>query len=201
MRYFGQPRGLDYHVVSLDHYLQVLLSHLGDLLICVVVFFLIHAINALSSYRLNALGIYPRRAFGLPGILFCPFLHGNSAHLMVNMLMLTTLSVMILAHGYLFYIHLSIWIVLVSGLAIWLFARPGIHIGASALVMGYFGFLLTQGVLHPSLLSVFLLLVCLYYFSGLFTSLLPAGRTVSWEGHVFGFFAGVLGVVCLAWLQ
>lgn len=201
MSYLGQSRGLNYHVVSIDHFLQLLLSHLGDLLLCVSLFFLIHTINALSSYRLNALGIYPRRAFGLPGILFCPFLHGSATHLLVNMLMLSTLSVMILAHGYLFYIHLSIWIVLVSGLAIWLFARPGIHIGASALVMGYFGFLLAHGLLHPSLLSVFLLLVCLYYFSGLFTSLLPAGRTVSWEGHVFGFVAGALAVAYVALLN
>jgi membrane associated rhomboid family serine protease len=201
MSYFGHPRGFNNYLPSVDYFVQVLLSHLGDLLVCLLVFFLIHVINALFSYRLNALGIYPRRAFGLPGILFCPFLHGNTTHLIVNMLMLATLSVMILAHGYLFYLHLSLWIVLVSGFAIWLFARPGLHIGASALVMGYFGFLLAYGLLHPSLLSVFLLLVCLYYFSGLFTSLLPAGRAVSWEGHVFGFIAGALAVAYVALLN
>lgn len=153
---------------------------------------LIHFLNYLSKYRLNRLGIIPRNPLGLPGIIFSPFLHGNAAHLIMNSIMLFVLSAMILIAGRAVYFEASACIILISGCLIWLFARHGLHIGASSLVMGYFGYLLVNGIAHPSVLTVVIAFVCIYYFGGMFMNLFPREKRVSWEGHVFGFIAGIV---------
>ena len=83
-------------------------------------------------------------------------------------------------------------VIVLSGMGIWLFARPGIHIGASGLVMGYWSFLLInayyQGNTVASLAS---LVVCVYYFGGLLFHLFPAEVKTSFEAHIFGFLAGI----------
>ena len=67
-----------------------------------------------------------------------------------------------------------------------------IHIGASGLVMGYWGFVLVNAYHSPSFIAIAVAAVCLYYFSSLFANLMPQGEKVSWEGHVFGFLAGII---------
>lgn len=153
---------------------------------------IIHFFNYLSDFRLNKLGIVPRNLFGLTGILFSPFLHANFPHLLMNSFMLFILSAMILMSGRLVYFDVTAAIIVLSGLLIWLFGRRGIHIGASSLVMGYFGFLLVNSYTHPSILSFVVAGICLVYFGGMFLNLFPMEKQVSWEGHVCGFVAGIL---------
>ena len=102
----------------------------------------------------------------------------------------------ILSYGQERALFLTGFITLVSGGAVWIFARPGIHIGASGLIMGYFGALLLDAYRNPGLMTILIAVLTLYYLSGLFFNLLPGGKGVSWEGHVFGFIAGGLAV-CL----
>jgi len=152
---------------------------------------LIHIVNALISYRLNQLGLYPRNAFGLIGIFASPFLHGNFNHVFFNSIPLFILMVFLLQQGLaLFYITTGL-IVLGSGMAVWLLGRKALHIGASSLIMGYWGYLIIDAYIHPSTTSVLLILLCLYYFGGFLTSLIPSEGT-SWEGHVFGLISGML---------
>lgn len=156
------------------------------------ILWLIHIINCITRYHLNGLGIRPRDLRGLPGIVFSPFLHGDFNHLFFNTLPLLVLSDLILPEGKIIFYYVSSTIILLSGLLIWLFGQRGIHIGASSLIMGYFGYLLSKAYFHLTATTFVLAGFCLYYFGGLLLSLFPgAKKNVSWEGHIFGFLSGI----------
>ena len=149
-------------------------------------------LNCLVGKRLNVLGIYPRHLLGLPGIATSPFIHGDLAHLLFNSIPLFILMNFVLIQGRFLFYKVSIIIVLLTGIACWIFARKSFHIGASGVVMGYFSYLLVNAYHQPTLMSILLGGVCLYYFIGLFAQLFPKDKTVSWEAHVFGFLSGVV---------
>lgn len=152
---------------------------------------IIQIINYLTGYRLNNLGIYPRHLQGLPGILFSPFLHGSFTHLFFNSIPLLVLIDFMLLTGTHHFLYLTLLIMLGSGFATWLFARPSFHVGASHVVMGYWGYLLINAYQHPSILTVMLAILCVYYFGGLLLSIFPQEEKTSWEGHLFGFLTGI----------
>ena len=151
----------------------------------------IHIINFVSGYQLNNLGIYPRRPIGLIGIVCSPWLHGNFNHLFFNSIPLFVLMTFLLQDGLLSFCIITVLIICLSGLAIWLCGRTAIHIGASSLIMGYWGYLIVDAYLHPSALDIMHVVLCLYYFGGFFSSLLPSEGT-SWEGHLFGLLSGLI---------
>jgi membrane associated rhomboid family serine protease len=157
----------------------------------IAILWIINIVNFILGYRLNFLGIYPRNIFGLPGIVCSPFLHGNFNHLFFNSIPLFVLINLILFNGRLDFYYISITIILLSGAALWLFGRKAIHIGSSTLIMGYFGYLLINAYHQPTIVTVLLAAVCIYYFGGLFLALFPGKKGISWEGHVFGFLAGI----------
>ena len=148
-------------------------------------------INCVTNYRLNSLGILPRYRRGLVGIVFAPLLHGNFSHLFFNSIPWVVLANFILLQSRTIFVIVTLSIMLISGILIWLFARPAYHIGASALVMGYWSYLLIHVIYHPDVLGVILAIVCIYYFGGLVLNLFPQDIKTSWEGHVMGFIAGI----------
>ncbi len=184
---------MDSFLRSLSHSLDQLRAHLPLTVGFIALLFAIQIINFILRYRLNILGIWPRKMFGWIGIPFSPFLHGNLSHLIFNMVPLFIFSNLILLQGEKIFFKVSVIIIILSGLLIWAFARKGIHIGASSLIMGYLGFILI-GIYHkPNYQSVIVGIACIYYFAGLFSSLLPQkDKQISWEGHLFGFIAGVV---------
>lgn len=156
------------------------------------IIWVINFINwGLLGSRLNVLGIYPRSIFGLAGIVFSPILHGHLNHLFFNTIPLFLLINFILIQGISLFYTVTTAIMVISGLLVWLFARKAFHIGASSLIMGYWGYLLAQAFLYPSTFSIMVALVMLYYLGGLVFNLIPTDVKVSWEGHIFGAFAGV----------
>jgi membrane associated rhomboid family serine protease len=157
------------------------------------ILWLVQCVNVLVGYRLNLLGICPRKWYGLPGIVCSPFLHGGFNHLFFNSVPLLILVNLTLLYGVHTFISLTIFIFALSGLATWLLARPGIHVGASSVLMGYWGFLLMQSIFQPSVMTIIVALLCFYYLGSLWMNLMPSGPGVSWEGHVFGCLAGVAG--------
>ena len=92
---------------------------------------------------------------------------------------------------------MTVFVVLVAGSLTWLFARPDpIHIGASILIFGYAGFLLTIGVVERSMLGILVGIVVVLLFGGtLLWGILPVAGGVSWEGHLFGLVAGALSAI------
>ena len=179
----------------LNNSIQVFLDQLPFFLKFVAIFWVVHLANRfVFKGRLLLLGILPRHPLGLLGIFCSPFLHGDWPHLIANSLMLMVLGMFVLVSGLTVFYVVTCMIIVLSGLLTWSFAREGLHVGASGLVMGYWGYLLVQGYYRPSVAAVAIVAVCLYYFIGMFANLFPEDKTVSWEGHVFGFIAGVITV-------
>lgn len=181
---------MEYLTNSVTYFVQATqynLSLLGLIfLILFVSFYLSHICKPLLG-----LGIVPRRILHLPGIFFAPFLHADFNHLFFNSIPLLVLSDFILINGLQYYLVVTGWIMLLSGLAIWCFAKHGLYIGASAVITGYWGFLVTNIYASGTLTTIILGIVSLYYFSGIFLGIFPSQKGVSWEGHLFGLLAGL----------
>lgn len=137
------------------------------------------------------LGIRPRHISGLPGILFAPFLHVDFNHIFFNSIPLIVLSDFVLMNGLPVFLIVTALIILFSGFLIWCFAKPGLHIGASAVITGYWGFLVMNVYQQGTFMAIFLGIICCYYFAGIFLGIFPRARGVSWEGHLFGLIAGM----------
>ena len=151
----------------------------------------VYFINLLLGKRLLLLGIIPRRIYGLPGILFAPLLHADFNHIFFNSIPLLVLSDFLLIHGLHYYLIVTGFITVVSGFLIWCFAKPGIHIGASALITGYWALLVSDIYNQGSITALMLGGISLYYFAGIFFGIFPSQKGVSWEGHLFGLLAGL----------
>lgn len=178
-------------VAQFDSAITLLQKNMEIILVIVGSLYVIHIVNVILGHRLMYLGIYPRRFTGLVGIIFSPFIHGNFNHLFFNSIPLFVLASFVLLNGLPTFIFVSVTIMILSGIATWSLARKGYHIGASGVIMGYFGYLLMNAYHQESALSIALAVVCLYYFGGLVFHLFPTEVKSSWEGHVFGFAAGV----------
>jgi len=150
----------------------------------------IFLVSYFINNRILLLGIIPRCFRGLPGIFFAPLLHVNFNHLFFNSIPLLVLSNFILINGIQYFLIVTLMITVLSGMAIWCFAKPGLHIGASALITGYWGFLISNIYQNGTLTTLILGLISLYYFAGIFLGVFPSQKGVSWEGHLFGLLAG-----------
>jgi membrane associated rhomboid family serine protease len=151
-----------------------------------------------TACGLNQFGIIPRNLIGLRGILFAPFLHANLAHLIGNTIPFITLGWLIMLREISDFVVVSIISALVGGLGTWVFGSPGIHIGASGVIFGYLGYLLSRGYFERKPLSIAMSLFVLVLYGSLIWGLLPFQYGISWEGHLFGFLGGVVSAKMLA---
>jgi membrane associated rhomboid family serine protease len=163
----------------------------NTLMIIIAVPWIVFMMSELSGKRLLWLGIIPRRIYGLPGIVCAPFLHADFNHLFFNSIPLLVLSDFLLIHGLEYYLYVTAIITFISGMLIWCFAKPGIHIGASALITGYWGLLVSNIYEQGSITAIILGVISLYYFAGIFLGIFPREKGVSWQGHFFGLLAGL----------
>jgi len=156
----------------------------------------VQVLNSLSGYSLNLFGLIPRTLQGLPGILTSPFLHGSFTHLTANLVPLLILGAMVIAEGQRRFVVASLIIVLLGGTLVWLFGFRGIHVGASAWVFGLWAYILTRAWLLRSWSSLLAAAVTMFLYSGLVLGFLPRAG-VSFEGHIFGAFAGFIAAKML----
>ncbi len=144
------------------------------------------------GFRATHFGIYPRTGVGLKGILFGPFVHGSLEHLFNNSIPLFVLTTAV------FYFYRAIrWKILffgviLTGLGTWLFARPAWHIGASGLVYVLVSFLFFKGIFSKQFQLTALSLLVVFLYGGMLWYLFPIDPRISWEGHVSGFFVGLV---------
>ena len=179
------------------------------LLIFVGAIWIVHIVNGLLfNGDLNRYGLAPvalpyrwlsefelsagYAAVSLRGILLSPLLHGSFSHLVSNTLPLLVLGGFVALRGAKTLIGVSLLVVVLGGLLVWLVGRPAVHIGASGMVFGYFGYLVAQGWYERSTLSIVVAFAVLLLYGGIIFGVLPQGGFVSWEGHLFGLIAGVL---------
>jgi len=76
---------------------------------------------------------------------------------------------------------------------VWVFGRSANHIGASGLIYGLAGFLITNGFVEKKLLPLIISAGVIFLYGGLIWGVFPTVYSyVSWEGHLFGTIAGIL---------
>ncbi|MFB9235220.1 rhomboid family intramembrane serine protease [Plantactinospora siamensis] len=144
----------------------------------------------------SAAGIIPHRIDGLDGVIFAPFLHAGFEHLYSNSVPLILLGTFVLAAGARRFLYSTLLIMLVSGLGVWFTGDANtVVVGASGVIFGYLGVLLTRGLVERTWwnLAVVLLVGLLYGWQLL--GVLPADPAVSWQGHLFGLVGGVLAAI------
>ncbi|MCC9602435.1 rhomboid family intramembrane serine protease [Stieleria sp. JC731] len=152
---------------------------------------LIRIVDATIPYDLNVWGLVPRTPSGLLGILTMPLLHGGMVHLFRNTISLALLLFIVS------WTRRNPWPVigmtaLFGGSLLWMLGRHATHVGASGLVFGLIGLLITSGFLHKRLVSVAVAIVVGILFGGtLLWGVLPLGNGVSWDGHLTGLLGGI----------
>jgi len=158
-------------------------------------------LDGLFGWDLSPLGILPRHAAGLVGVLTAPLVHGSFEHLFANTLPLLVLGTLLL-YGYpraRWPAVAAIW--LLSGLGVWLFGRDDPHIGMSGVTHGLMFFLFISGLLRRDKLAVALSMIAFFLYGGMVWGVFPTEPGVSWEYHLFGALTGVLAAVALRGLD
>ncbi len=149
--------------------------------------------NAIDGYGLDSDGIVPRQLSGLRGVVFAPFLHASWAHIIGNTIPFVALGLMIALAGPGRVLAVTAIVALVAGLGTWL-TSPSYSdtVGASGIVFGYAGYLVTRGLFNRRLTEIALGAFVAVLFGGALLASLVPHTGVSWEDHAFGALGGVL---------
>jgi membrane associated rhomboid family serine protease len=171
---------------------RLLLSMLIPFMLVVLMWLMLGA-SMLFGTDFHFLGIYPGKISALPGIITSPFIHSGTRHLFNNSLPLFILGTAL----FYFYSQVSfrvlLWVTLLTGLAVWITARPAWHIGASGIVYGLASFLFVSGIIRRHIPLMALSLLVAFIYGEMVWGVFPGFRIdISWESHMFGAVAGVV---------
>ncbi|MDQ0379017.1 rhomboid family intramembrane serine protease [Amycolatopsis thermophila] len=159
------------------------------------VIWIVQIVNWATGYRLSFdLGIESRDVSSLPEIFTAPFLHGSWGHIEGNSGPLFIFGFLAAYRGVRRFFGVTLLIIVGSGLGVWFVAGANtITVGASGVVLGYFGYIIVRGLFDRRPIDIVIGLVMALCFAYQFAALLPAEEGISWQGHLFGFAAGVIG--------
>lgn len=161
-------------------------------LLFVALLWVIKGFELITAADISVLGNYPRKLYGIAGILTSPLVHGDMNHLLTNSAPLLILGSLLIY----FYPTASKKVIpaiyIFTGMAVWLLARPVYHIGASGLVYGLAFFLFFSGVFRNDMKSLVISFFIIFMYGGIVWGLVPYLIGVSWESHLFGALAGSL---------
>lgn len=154
---------------------------------------LLQLFNVALGYRLSFwLGLHPRHVDGLQGIVFSPWLHGSWGHLASNLPPLLILSFLCMWQGIMRYIIGSAFIMIISGLLVWLLGRSNsLHVGASGWIFGLWAWLLVSAILHRKIKSLVAGALAFLLYSSMIWGIFPQVG-ISFESHIAGVVAGVI---------
>lgn len=152
----------------------------------------VYFVNLLLGGWLFSFGIVPRYLESLPGIYVAPFLHGDMAHLLNNLVGLVIFSSLLFVHSLKRYLWSSFFIITVTGILVWLFARSALHIGASGWIFGLWSLLIATAWFERRLVNILIALAVAFFYGGMLYGVLPNDPRISFESHLFGAIAGVL---------
>lgn len=166
----------------------------------VSLFWIVFIVNQFIFNRsLNVFGILPKQLIGLRGILFAPFLHGSFYHLISNTVPFIILGWLVMIRDIKDFYFVSAISSLVAGLGTWLIGSSySVHIGASGVIFGYFGYLLFRGYFERSFVAIAISVMIAATYGGLIWGVLPTRSYISWEGHLFGFIGGAIAAKLLS---
>lgn len=150
-------------------------------------------INMVTLHDLRQFGLVPRQKTGLWGIATAPFLHIDIQHLSANSGVLFILLIVSLSYSRSMAFKALLMIMLLGGTMVWLLGKGGaVHIGASGIIFGLIGYLMSLGIFRRDWKAVIISIVITILYGGVLYSLLIYIPGISWTGHLFGFLSGVL---------
>jgi membrane associated rhomboid family serine protease len=160
-------------------------------LLMVLVMWTVKMVEEFLTGSLSDYGLRPGEFSGLIGIVTMPFLHGDFEHLINNSagIFITTLVALQIYPK-------SFWrsfglIYVLGHLLTWLFARDNsVHIGASGVIYGLWGFLLMGAFVRRDRPASGAAMVVVLLFAGMIWGTMPIWVDKSWEGHLFGMLSG-----------
>ena len=174
------------------------LYQLRFLIYLVVIAWGVAVINfGLLGNALNQFGLAPRTLIGIPGILISPFLHADWQHLEGNTVFYFIFGGLVFLREPSDFGAITGAIAVISGSVIWLVGRPARYVGASGVLFGYIGFLLSFAYFDRNLSSVlvlvmtFMLVVFTQRFGHTLWLILPIRKHMAWDGHLVGLLAGI----------
>lgn len=151
----------------------------------------IEIIQSLNGWSFSNWGLYPRRLSGLIGVITSPLLHSGYPHLISNSVPFIVLGTITLYFYRKVAIPVFVSIYVLTGISVWLMARPSYHIGLSGVVYGLVSFVFWVGIFRRDRVSIVLALVVTILYSGMFLGISPDQEGISWEGHLMGAFSGI----------
>lgn len=158
----------------------------------IFVIWFIYWIEINFGYNFNDFGILPRDFKGLRGIFLSPFIHSSASHLFNNSIPLFVL----LGSLFFFYREIAFKVLLYgiifSGLCNWMIGRNAYHIGASGVIYLLFSFIFFSGIIRKHYRLIAMSLVIIFLYGSMIWLLIPVEERISWEGHLSGFFVGIL---------
>lgn len=161
-------------------------------MVFVFVMWIVYWFEISFGYNFNKWGVYPLTISGLKGIVFSPFIHGDSKHLFNN----TIPMIVLLAALLFFYKPIANKVLIIgwlgSGMLTWLVARSSYHIGASGLIYMLVSFIFFSGILRKHFRLIALSLAVIFLYGSLAWYLFPIVENMSFEGHASGFVMGLL---------
>lgn len=158
----------------------------------VYLLWLIHFLAIYFNIRVAEYGLIPKNFIGLRGILLAPLLHADQLHLISNSISLFILSCIAVYYYQTVFYQATTIIYLLSGVLVWLFARPSSHIGASGLVYGIATFIFFSGIFRRDTQLITISLLVIFLYGSLFWGLFPFIPHQSFEYHLAGALSGVL---------
>lgn len=165
---------------------------LRGLLFLVSIAWFIEIIDHIPGIELDAYGVIPRSISGLIGIPLMPFLHGNFSHLISNTFPFLILGFIVQRAEKKHFFFVNLIIALLCGAGTWLIGRHSVHIGASGVVYGYFGYVMIRAFMERNFTWILTgLAIGFFYGSMIFGALPSYNQTISWEGHLCGMVAGI----------
>ncbi len=152
---------------------------------------------AVSTRWAVRLGVTPRKAAGLPGIVTAPFVHANAAHLAANLPPFLVLGGLVVRRHEASFVEVAVTIALAQGALVWLFGRRASHVGMSGVIFGFLGYLLAAAWFTRTTSDLLVAGAVMLAYGGLLAGVKPARGGTSWEGHLCGLLAGI----ARAWLD
>ncbi len=161
----------------------------------VLVMWLVKLIELEFDLSFIKFGVSPQTSKGLKGILFSPFIHKDLTHLFNNSYPILILGGLLFSVYRKIALQIFVWLFFISGFWLWIIGRPSFHIGASGIIYALASFLFISGLIrkNPRLAAVSLVIIFLY--GSMIWGIFPTKDTISWEGHLAGFVAGILAAI------
>lgn len=167
---------------------NALLITAGFLLICWALFLS----DALLGTEIKSWGLKPRKPEGLIGLFSVHFLHSDLEHIVNNTWAFLVLNI------YFFFFYRGIAyrtfpiMLLGSAILLWVWGRPGNHIGASVIIYALSSFLFFSGLFRRSLPLMAVSGLVVFSYGSMLWGIFPIRPEMSWEGHLSGGLLGLL---------